>query len=433
VSAAAPSISIVIPTFNRCESVRRILDALVRQDCDFAQLEVLVVTDGSSDGTGAMLRDYTAPFELRTIAQTNQGAAAARNHGASQAMGRILLFLDDDLQPTPSLIEMHTNAHANSSSCVVIGPCPPVVHGRLDFFRIEQRAWWEDKYVELARPGHRFNFRDMLAGNFSIEKEAFDRCGGFDTAIRGCGGEDYELGVRLIKADVRFVFAPEAQALHHDDTDLDRSFRRARQEGRADVLIGQRHPELRFTSNLARFTSFYSRRDRIRCDRAFRDSGQGGLRTSAIRRLLDVHEMCNRREAWQSLYIRVREYWYWRGVADELKTRKALARFLQEGPGAGTEPQDEVDLDLRAGLPAAERKLDEVRPAGARVWLGLQSVGRIPTMPAAERLRGAHLRPYLAEQLSWPLMRALAINDAIGRSAVEKSLNTVLRRGPQCG
>src|SRR5687768_11304898 len=77
-----PLVSVIIPTFNRCNSVRRILDALAKQTFDLAQVEVLVVPDGSSDGTETMLQNYAAPFELRIIAQTNQGAATARNNGA---------------------------------------------------------------------------------------------------------------------------------------------------------------------------------------------------------------------------------------------------------------------------------------------------------------------------------------------------------------
>src|SRR4051812_41580619 len=78
-------VSIVIPTHNRAESLANVLDALALQTFDMARVEVVVVIDGSTDGTAEMLANRSWPLRLEVIEQTQSGVAAARNHGAAAA------------------------------------------------------------------------------------------------------------------------------------------------------------------------------------------------------------------------------------------------------------------------------------------------------------------------------------------------------------
>jgi GT2 family glycosyltransferase len=112
---------------------------------------------------------------------------------------------------------------------------------------VEVRSWWEDKFYQMSQPGHRFTDQDLLSDNLSLDAELFARLDGFDSAFGNCGGEDYEFGLRLLKADVSLVLADDAVGYHyeHETNNFDRSFGRSRQEGRSDVLIGHQHPELR--------------------------------------------------------------------------------------------------------------------------------------------------------------------------------------------
>jgi GT2 family glycosyltransferase len=409
------TISVIIPTHNRSASLWRTLDALRVQTYAIQRVEVLVVADGCTDGTAEMLCRYEAPFALRVIEQPGQGAAAARNQGAACATGQLFLFLDDDVEPTPPLIEAHVRAHQQQPGQVVMGPYPPVLQGRLDFLRLQLRAWWEKKFQVMRQPGHRYTYRDLLSGNLSLEAELFARIGGFDPNIKDCGGEDYEFGVRLIKAGVPFTFAADALGYHHEHetTDLDRLFRRARQEGRADVLIGRRHPELRATLRLAHFEARCSFMSCTLRALAFRWPAAGDAFAAHIRSVLDLLERMRLRGRWRKLYRHLSGYWYWRGVSEELGTRQALASFLQGGPARTDGGDPEIELDLREGLQAAERHLDEERPAGARIRYSQQPVGRISPQLGAERLRGVHLRPILATDLAWALLKALAVEGAI--------------------
>src|SRR5262245_19563251 len=133
----ASTISVIIPTHNRCASLRQTLDALSAQTYPLQQVEVLVVADGCVDGTVEMLRRYRAPFGMRIIEQQGQGPAAARNQGAAHATGRLLLFLDDDVKVVPSLIEAYVSAHQRCPGQVVVGYLPPVLESQEGFFRIQ--------------------------------------------------------------------------------------------------------------------------------------------------------------------------------------------------------------------------------------------------------------------------------------------------------
>jgi glycosyltransferase involved in cell wall biosynthesis len=412
-----PSVSVIIPTFNRSASLHRTLNALCVQSYPLELMEVLVVADGCSDGTMETLQHYRPPFALRITEQHNQGPAAARNHGAATATGRLLIFLDDDVEPAPSLIEAHVRAHRPQQRQAVIGPYIPSFHGRGDFIRYVGRAWWSDKFCSMQRPGHRFTYRDVLGSNFSLSAELFASLGGFDPAIPGPGGEGYEFGARLIKANVGLTFAGDAIALHHEHETMDvgGSLRRAHEEARADVLLGRKHPALRPTLPLAHFQQPHTFFDRIVHSLAYRYSWLGDSLATFLRWMLEVLECVKLRGLWRRIFMGLRYYWYLRGAADELGNPKALAKFLQGGPACTDQGGLEIEIDLSEGLEAAEQKLDEVRPSGVRLRYREHIIGRIPSQAGAEPLRGEHLRPVLATYLAWPLLTAMALEEACGK------------------
>jgi glycosyltransferase involved in cell wall biosynthesis len=387
-------------------------------------VEVLVVADGCTDGSEEMLNSYKAPYPLGVVGQKGQGAAAARNTGAASGKGKLLLFLDDDVVPTTGLIEAHVSTHQTQPGRVVLGPYPTFLQGKTDFINIQKRLWWSEKFQAIRQPHHRYTYRDMLSGNFSIEADLFDRLGGFDAAIKNCGGEDYEFGVRIIKAGILFACATEAIAYHydHETTDLDRLFRRCSQEGRAEVHIGRRHPDMIPTLGLGQFEKPNSRAERIRLKLAWDWPAVGDFLAARLRGILDLLERLRMRGFWLKLFGELHRYWYWRGVKEELGGRQALSVFLQDGPVHADENAREIELDLSQGLELAMHQLDALRPATARIRYGQHIVGRISPQPGAERLRGVHLRPILANHLPLPLLKALAVEKSLGVAEAENRL-----------
>jgi radical SAM superfamily enzyme YgiQ (UPF0313 family) len=110
--AHALPLSVVIPTRNRQETLRRTLLAFAQQTAAPTDFEVVVVDDGSTDTTLGMLAALRTPFSLRVIAAPPRGPNAARNRGLAAARGRVVLFTGDDMIPAPSLVEEHLAFHA---------------------------------------------------------------------------------------------------------------------------------------------------------------------------------------------------------------------------------------------------------------------------------------------------------------------------------
>ncbi len=116
-------ISVVIPTYNRLDRLKRVLAALEKQTFPSTAWEVVVVSDGSQDGTNEYLQSLHTPLRLTPVLQENQGVAAARNAGIARAQGHIVLFIDDDVVPVPELMQEHWRIHeTQGDGIVVIGP-----------------------------------------------------------------------------------------------------------------------------------------------------------------------------------------------------------------------------------------------------------------------------------------------------------------------
>jgi glycosyltransferase involved in cell wall biosynthesis len=108
-----PKVSVVIPTYNRADKVRKSIDSVLAQT--FTDVEVIVVDDGSSDNTGQMLAEIYGD-RIRYFAQTNQGVSVARNRGIEEAKGEWVAFLDSDDAWEKEKLEWQFKALARSGS-----------------------------------------------------------------------------------------------------------------------------------------------------------------------------------------------------------------------------------------------------------------------------------------------------------------------------
>ena len=132
--------------------------------------------------------------------------------------------------------------------------------------------------------------------------------------------------------------------------------------------------------------------------------------------VLNILEKLDLRNRWQQLFAALQDYWYWRGVATKLGSRRKFKELLDEGALRAHHCIPTVDLDLGKGLKLAERSLDKERPAAIRIHYGGRPVGIVYPQPGAENLRGVHLRPLLANSLAVPLLQALALKGGITES-----------------
>ncbi len=225
-------ISVVVPTHNRLEMLRKKLERLEQQEGEF---EVIVVADGCSDGTLAFLQQYRPPFAFSYLVTgqgygQGQGAAAARNAGARAAQGEILLFSDDDVMPQPGWIAAHHRAHRQPRT-VAVGRLllPKVLRGTGAAELVGPKAfWWH-----------------ITGNNTSLPRALFEEVGGYDPSFSAYGGEDCDLGYRLMKAGMRLVFVPDAVAVHEAQAHQAYATQKARQAGAAHVRVWQKHRDAR--------------------------------------------------------------------------------------------------------------------------------------------------------------------------------------------
>jgi glycosyltransferase involved in cell wall biosynthesis len=401
-------VSLVIPTHNRRATLQRNLRALARQSYPLSQIDVVIVADGCTDGTEHVVLE--PPLSGRVVAQAHGGAAVARNTGAALATGDLLLFLDDDVEAWPELVDAHVRAHAPiSADALIVGYLQPRPENTGSLFRVALGAWFETTFERMRQPGHRFTYADVLTGNCSVPRRFFQALRGFQPQLR-CH-EDYELGLRVLAAGGAIGFAPAAGGWHEDVSDLERSLQRKRDEGTADVWIARAHNHVWPVLPLAR--PIGSRRFRLLRDFALNRPRLGGLFHSPTRSFADLLARARLRTRWREVIDDLLFYWYWRGVGDALKNT-SFDRFREEITSALPPPPDLPCLDLQHGLEAAMHELDDLDAPGVALHYRGVYVGTIAPKPWAEPLRGRHLRPLLSMSLHAPFAEALATALGLG-------------------
>lgn len=213
-----PHVSVILPTYNRLDRLQRVLKALENQTFPRDQFEVIVVSDGSSDGTREYMLALRSPLAITFVDQANQGVAVARNTGLSHASNDLVLFIDDDVVPSPQLMSEHVKCH-DRANVVVLGPMltPPD-------FKMKPWVRWEQamlmkQYNDMLSHRWEPTARQFYTGNTSLARQHINAAGGFDPKFRRA--EDVELAYRLAERGLRFHFNADAIGWHY----AERSFK----------------------------------------------------------------------------------------------------------------------------------------------------------------------------------------------------------------
>lgn len=234
--------SVVIPTYNRKPILEKCLRALEHQTYDpalVAGYEVVVVDDGSTDGTVDWLRQSAADFpHVKLFEQDHKGPAAARNFGVNVAQGDTIIFIDSDLVVLESFLQCHAAALKASQD--------KAGHDRIfTYGRVVNTANFDNPTAEPFKITD-YSQAFFATGNVAIAKHWLVEAGLFDTQFTLYGWEDLELGVRLKNLGLSLVKVPEAVGYHwHPPFSLDdvpSLIDKEIQRGRMGVLFYQKHP-----------------------------------------------------------------------------------------------------------------------------------------------------------------------------------------------
>jgi GT2 family glycosyltransferase/peptidoglycan/xylan/chitin deacetylase (PgdA/CDA1 family) len=206
--------SVVITTFNRRDLLARTLPTVLKQDFPSDQYEVVVVVDGSTDGTTELLRSFKPSCALRIIEQQpNLGQAAAQNAGLKAAQGEVVLFLDDDIVCEPALLQAHASAHTGAEPVLAFGPIFVSPQSAPTLATDWVTADWGSYFSPLLQGAEPDWYRHgAVQANRSARRSTLLQCGGFDESLGPVLYFNTEFGLRLRKRGVALQFLPGAVA-----------------------------------------------------------------------------------------------------------------------------------------------------------------------------------------------------------------------------
>ncbi|ABB58111.1 Glycosyltransferase, GT2 family [Synechococcus elongatus PCC 6311] len=235
--------SVVIPTYNRRPILEKCLRALEQQQISaetaIAGYEVVVVDDGSTDGTVDWLKAQASEFpHVRLFEQDHQGPARARNLGVQQAQGDTIIFIDSDLVVTPPFLQAHATGLEKGRQRLGSDRC-------FTYGAVINTCNFDNPTAEPFKVTD-FSNAYFATGNVAIARHWLETAGLFDTAFQLYGWEDLELGVRLKNLGLKLIRCPEAVGYHwHPPFSLEQIPKLIDQEsqrGRMGVLFYQKHP-----------------------------------------------------------------------------------------------------------------------------------------------------------------------------------------------
>ena len=307
-------LSVVIPTYNRVGRLRACLESLSNQSAPPSSFEVVVVVDGSTDGTVDLLNQLSTPFPLRFMRQENAGQNAALNRGLREAAGPLCLFLDDDIVADRELVEEHLRAHRDDRNTVGIGQLTLRIPNEADWFVRQYADGWAAHYEQLNRGERAPSWTDCFGGNLSAPRTTLLDVGGVAPDLSR--GHDIELGFRLVQEGRRLEYLPDALGHQDEWKGFSELARDSEEDGAAAVAIYERHP----STLPALLGSFHHTRLRSILLQG------AALRLSLPPRLLRaLVEIAGKRDE-RSFHF-LRSYCYWRGVKRGVRTRETWKRL----------------------------------------------------------------------------------------------------------
>jgi len=235
-----PDISVVIPTYNRIDTLAQVMPTLLVQDLEPSRYELLVCDSNSTDGTAEHLAKLQAEHPgIRYLPGAYGGRAAARNAGIAAARSEVVLFNDADILASPDLLSTHLRRHRERSGLAVVG---------LEV-QVKDLADYVFKRDHPNSRGHlhppsrkKLSWLYFLTGNASVRRADLLRIGCFDESFTGYGHEDLELGYRLQRAGIEIVYEPAAVNYHCQAIAYEDQKEKMRLAGRSTARFYRKHP-----------------------------------------------------------------------------------------------------------------------------------------------------------------------------------------------
>jgi glycosyltransferase involved in cell wall biosynthesis len=239
-------LSVIVPTRNRADLLRRVLESYTRQSLPQSEYELVVVDDGSDDHTLDVCRDFRSNLPLAYVSIAPSGLPAAKNAGIAASSGRLILFADDDDVADGDLLRAHIAAHFEhrAPNIAILGYGtwhPDLAVSPLMHF-VTEIGQHLSSYPRLLH-GETLDFRYFWGGRVSVKRQLLEH-GGFDESFGAL--EDIELGYRLSQRGLRVLFDKRPVSLMVRPVDYSGFCLRCERLGAALVQLRQLHqmPEI---------------------------------------------------------------------------------------------------------------------------------------------------------------------------------------------
>jgi glycosyltransferase involved in cell wall biosynthesis len=241
----AISLSVIVCTYNRAELLKKTLDSLVEQTLDSDKYEIVVIDDGSSDGTRQCVESFAERLPIKYFFQRNSGLAAAKNHGIFASAGEILFFMDDDDIAAPTLLEEHLGTHTrypgdnyavlNYTTWALDLHVTPLMH-----FVTQVGCFLF--YYPYIKDGDVLDYTYFWGGRSSCKRVFLIDHGVFNPVFRfGC--EDIELGYRLSGHGLKVVYNSKAISYMTRPVGFDDFCNRLVKQGRSQYVFNSLHDD----------------------------------------------------------------------------------------------------------------------------------------------------------------------------------------------
>ena len=238
-------LSVVMPTYNRVNTLREVLPTLLDQTLPQDAYEIVIADSLSSDGTAEYVQGLSASAgdRVRYVPGPYAGRAAARNAGIAAALAPVVLFTDADILASQSLLERHAAAHrANAGGRIALVGCELQVRS-LEDYRTQRDDPAARRPLHPARR-RRLTWLYFLTGNASVRRDDLLRIGCFDEQFTGYGHEDLELGYRLQKDGVEIFYDPQAVNYHWHPVGFAEQVGRMELAGVSTVRFYRKHRDM---------------------------------------------------------------------------------------------------------------------------------------------------------------------------------------------
>jgi len=243
----SPDLSVIIPTCDRKDMLRKAILALYNQEAPPEHFEIVVIDDGKVKDAHEVIQAIQKEKGVRNLScypGRTMGPAAARNDGVRHASGKIILFIGDDILAHSRLLSEHMNAHRERDipNLAVLGPAYWPPGDQRSRFLAFLMAGDQFGYSFIQDPSNvPYNF--FYTSNISIHRDFMLENGGFDEDFPTPAWEDIELGYRLKQKGLEFIYRENAVAYHHHKTDLAAFCKRRYMIGVTASIFYEKHPE----------------------------------------------------------------------------------------------------------------------------------------------------------------------------------------------